>query len=139
MEIKNFTENKAVFKLIRADIDSALAEVSKKYGISLKGGAISYSDYEFKMKLTASIESKESKEVETEKSKRNWEDVCNMLPEMKDKKDWFGKKIQSKGKVLKVVGYSWNKPKNPIELEDDSGRSFKAPVGFLRDYLIVGA
>lgn len=49
-QIKSF--DKSNLRILRKDIDSALATIAKKHGISLAIGNISYTDNEFTTKLT---------------------------------------------------------------------------------------
>ncbi len=114
-KIKEIT--KANVKDIRAELDKHLRRASKKLGIQIKFGSVSYSDSTFSAKLTGTIEGGKSREAEVYEYNRK----VLSLPRL-------GRKFTSGGKKFTIVGLNNRAKKNPVMLEDADGKTYRASI-----------
>lgn len=129
MTIKSF--DKATFKVLRPEIDKALAAVGEKYGISLKMGNVSYSSFEFRTKVEAKII---GAEVAKPAFISNPFDYSEMLGYPA-----IGTEFKMQGKNFKVVSHEPQRPKYPIVAEDmRTGKKYKFTLETIKASLTAG-
>lgn len=121
--MKKFTN--VNLKTLRKQIDTALAGVAKKNGISLSIGRISYQAESFRTKLEAVIQNSENAGLSVGDAKE--------LKELKMFGDMFGldeshlgNTFSSHGETFKFTGIKTSRPKYPISgTSVRTGKSFK--------------
>ncbi|MFA6569974.1 MAG: hypothetical protein WCT77_01920 [Bacteroidota bacterium] len=121
--IKQF--DRTNLKVLRQEIDNALASVAKKHQIALSLGAISFSGEEFHTKLQAVIQSGNAsgmsvKEIQAIKNVKTYGDMYNV------KETDLNKMFTYAGKSYKFVGLMPSRPKYPVVGQDvRTGKKFK--------------
>lgn len=112
--------NSANLKAIREDIDSALAEVEQKYGITLKLKGISYDSTTFTSKVEATIG------TGLDAYKNEWSSAINTgygtLYNLS--LDDFGQKLSLDGKEYTLVGIRTKARTKPFLIMDENGKTF---------------
>jgi hypothetical protein len=113
---------------IRRDVESALAEIGKRYGITsgVERGSYTTNNYSLKVQFitfTGEVAKKEAAGVHA---------GYLGLPG-----DVVGKKFTAKTKTFTVVGIKPNRPKNPVELKDQNGKGFKCSVDQLKRFMKI--
>lgn len=114
------TFTKANLPTIRADIDTALAAVASKYGITLELGNIRFSEGQFTSKLTAT-----AAETKTDAARVNWEAHAIRFG-LED--SMFGKRFTIAGKRLEICGIKPRNRKYPVLARSTSGEVYKLSV-----------
>lgn len=120
---------KANIKSIRNDLDSALAEVGKKYGLVISTGNIRYSATELRTKLTAAVVSGDSKVVSISPKDAVMEADFN-----RNKSRWglnnvnVGQTVMYGGTAYKLIGSKASRPKYPLVVEGVRGGRYKLPL-----------
>lgn len=96
---------------LRADIDKALAEVGKKYGVTLNAGNATYSDLEATFKLQVRV----AATADFDPEKEIWNRYCKTvnLPE-----DYYGRTFTSQGATYKICGFKPGARTNCIKIQD---------------------
>ena len=101
--------NNKEFKNLRTDIESALQEVEKKYGIKLTCGAISYGVVDFTVKLNGV-----KNDGNTDGQKALFEERCRYYGF--EPKDYERELVIGKNKY-KLVGFNVKARTNPCEIQ----------------------
>jgi hypothetical protein len=106
-------------KLLHAELDLAIFEVAKKYGISLKFVPTSFTDNEATFKLKIAVKSVDGIVMNSEREDyvRN-ADLFNLKPE------WLDQSFEVMGKVYKIVGLKTSRRKNPVIVENKKGKQY---------------
>ena len=125
MKIEQF--NRANIKGLRNEIDEALDQVAKKYGITISAGNCTFSGNEanFKLKLNTigeggTVITRESQMWDLYKSRTN----CSHLK--------VGDKITIQGGTYILTGYNTRAKKAPIQFKDVFGHSnYKCSIQLL--------
>lgn len=115
--------NKAKLKVIRADINAALASVEAKHKLKFNLGRITYTSNDFRVKLEGlstggSANSADADRIQFE-SKAYLAGV---------KKTAFGEKFTSNGRTFTIDGLNLRANKYPIKATDSRGRRYKFSV-----------
>lgn len=106
---------------IRQEMDSALAEIAAKHGMSMQVGKISYDDVSFKAEVKANVVSNDGTNL---KAKNDWDCYCSMFN--LDKSD-FGSTFKQNGEVFEIVEIKPRNRKYPIIARNSKGQyKFKA-------------
>ena len=123
-DIKEF--KRANIKGLRNEIDEALDQVAKKYGITIKAGNCSFSGNEanFKLKLNTigeggTVITRESQNWDFYKSRTE----CSHLN--------VGDEIMIQGNYYTLTGYNTRARKAPIQFKDSRGNSYKCSIMML--------
>ena len=123
-DIKQF--NRANIKGLRNEIDEALDQVAKKYGITISAGNCTFSGNEanFKLKLNTigeggTVITRESQNWDFYKSRTN----CGHLN--------IGDTIQLQGNSYTLTGYNTRARKAPIQFKDNRGNNYKCSIMML--------
>mgnify|MGYP006101384285 CR=1 FL=1 len=113
---------------IRKDIDAALNEIGKKWGISLDTGNLSYSDKNFTTKISGAVVSKSG--IVMSKQATDFNRIGKRyLPGVN-----VGDKVSHLGMEYTITGWNTRSRKNPVEMEMD-GKSYKVSVELIRQLL----
>ena len=110
--------NKKGFDLFREDVQKALKAVGEKHGVEIVCGKISYSAYDFEMKLqvtknTATVDGK----------KLAFEAECMYYGFQKTD---YNRQFTLDGKVFRLVGFNPRSPKNNCNIFCESdGKTYK--------------
>lgn len=112
----------ASLKLLREEIDAALAAITKKHGVSMSIGKISFSAQQCSttLSMVAACNTGEAQNPE----KVNWDKYAELFGLSKDD---FGKTFQDGGKTYKVDGVAPRSTRFPIIVEREDGQRFKFP------------
>lgn len=118
--------NRANLKNIHADINKALAEVSKKYGITIGTGGIRFSANDFTCRITAlvknNIAGNDAAEDSASNVNPNWQVAfLRNAVWMGLKKDDLGKSFKLRGEIVKLVG-ARVKATYPLVVQKTNGR-----------------
>ena len=123
------TFNKPQIVQLRNEIDKALDQVAKEYGITIKAGNCSFSGNEanFKLKLNTigdngTVITRESQMWALYKNRTQ----CSHLS--------VGDEIQLQGNTYILSGYNTRAKKAPIQFTDSSGRGYKCSIAMLDQY-----
>ena len=116
--IKKF--DKPTCKLVRADIDAAMAAVAAKYGIKLQSGRGTFGDTNFTLKLEMSVLDETGVDL---KAKREFETLANFVGlEPGD----FGRQFTFRGEQYELSGINHRSTKMPILAKNvATGAKFK--------------
>jgi hypothetical protein len=121
--------NKPQIVQLRSEIDNALDQVAKKYGITISAGNCSFSGNEanFKLKLNTigdggTVITRESKMWDLYKSRTN----CSHLN--------IGDTITIQGNSYTLSGYNTRARKAPINFTDSRGNGYKCSIQMLNQY-----
>ena len=121
--------NKPQIVQLRSEIDNALDQVAKKYGITISAGNCSFSGNEanFKLKLNTigdggTVITRESKMWDLYKSRTN----CGHLN--------IGDTITIQGNSYTLSGYNTRARKAPINFTDSRGNGYKCSINMLNQY-----
>jgi len=121
--------NKPQIVQLRSEIDNALDQVAKKYGITISAGNCSFSGNEanFKLKLNTigdggTVITRESKMWDLYKSRTN----CSHLS--------IGDTITIQGNSYTLSGYNTRARKAPINFTDSRGNGYKCSIQMLNQY-----
>jgi hypothetical protein len=124
MKISNFS--RANIKGLRNEIDEALDQVAKKYGITISAGNCTFSGNEanFKLKLNTigeggTVITRESQMWDLYKSRTN----CSHLN--------VGDTITIQGNPYTLTGYNTRAKKAPIQFKDNGGNNYKCSIMML--------
>lgn len=126
MEINKF--NRSTVKGLRVEMDAALAEISKKYGIKISTGNASFTGDEVTFKVKANVIDSETGNVLTQEAK-NFEIYKNSIGLSSLS---VGDTIKLRGKSYTITGYNTRARKSPIGIKDASGRSYKCSVDMIK-------
>ena len=120
-DIKQF--NRANIKGLRNEIDEALDQVAKKYGITISAGNCTFSGNEanFKLKLNTigeggTVITRESQNWDFYKNRTQ----CTHLN--------VGDKITIQGGTYILTGYNTRARKAPIQFKDSRGNGYKCSI-----------
>ena len=119
--------NKSNLKTIRADIDTALAAVEKKHGVSFKLGNIRYTDNDFRGKLEC-FSASDSGGNAVNVDKQKFESKSFLVGV---KKTAFGKTFTSGRKTYTICGINTRAHQYPIQANSAQGRRYKFSVDAL--------
>jgi len=121
--------NKPQIVQLRSEIDNALDQVAKQYGITISAGNCSFSGNEanFKLKLNTigdggTVITRESKMWDLYKSRTN----CSHLN--------IGDTITIQGNSYTLSGYNTRARKAPINFTDSRGNGYKCSIQMLNMY-----
>ena len=127
MKVQQFT--RVNIKGLRNEIDEALDQVAKKYGITISAGNCTFSGNEanFKLKLNTiggngTPITRESQMWDLYKNRTQ----CSHLK--------VGDEIQLQGNTYTLTGYNTRAKKAPIQFTDSSGRGYKCSIAMLDQY-----
>ena len=121
------TLNKANLKIIRADIDAALAAVEKKHGGKFSLGNIRYSTNDFRCKLEF-VSTSDASGNAVNPDEINFKRDAFLVGVSKDA---FGKSFTSRGKKYTITGINTRAHKFPIQGVNTRGDRYKFPVSAL--------
>lgn len=121
--VANF--NRANLKNIRSDMDKALEEVSKKYGITLGIGSIRFTENDFTCRITSVVKTAGgTNTTDDSDTKVNPKWTVAFLKNyfwMGLKKDDLGKTFKLRGETVKLVG-ARVKATYPLVVEKANGK-----------------
>ncbi len=124
--LERFQKDKIVD--IRKDIDAALNEIGKKWGINLGTGNLSYNDKNFTTKISGAVVSKSG--IVMTKQATDFKRIgTRYLPGVN-----VGDKVNHLGREYTITGWNTRSRRNPVEMEMD-GKSYKVSVEFIRQLL----
>ncbi len=113
-------------KAFRKDLESAVADLEKKYEVVLEFGSISYSQNSFSVKLTAT---KGANDADAERHKfisNVWAVARYGLGA-----DDYGRKFSTMNGVFELVGVKPRSPKNPLIIRNEQGKEYVCAPSFL--------
>ena len=107
-----------VCKDIRSELDSVLASIGEKLGVSLRMGGGSFSSDSATFKLEVELLSETGRPISKEETYLNQNHEFLGIP-----KDWLGAKLKDPrdGKLYYLRGYKARSPKRPIIIETVDG------------------
>jgi hypothetical protein len=112
-------------KILRAEMDLALFEVAKKYGVSLTfGNRVTFTDTDATFKLNVVVKNSNGVAVTQERQDfARYATMYNLNP------TWLDQTFSCCGKKYKIVGLKLSRKKNPIVAERvDTGRNYKFSI-----------
>jgi hypothetical protein len=110
-------------KTLRTALDSALKPVGEQYGIVLSLGTISFSDADFRVRLTGALAQGAGGAGKVDKSRKEFERYADLLG--LNKTD-LGKTFTFRGKRYEIVGAKLSARKYPILAKQvGNGRVYK--------------
>ena len=118
---------KAMLKEVREEMNKALEEVGKKYGVQFDTGNASFDEYSFTFKVNGKMTATEDGEsVE----KKEWDKYCGMFGL---KPENFGQTIEANfGQKYQILGLKPSSRKNPILLKDlRTGKTGVGPASWV--------
>ena len=121
MKIEQF--NKQNLQALREDINAALAQVEKKYGIKLHAGNASFSGNEVTYKLKGNVVGSAGRAITKEASQWDMYARFHQLGHLK-----VGDRISIQGREFVIKGYNSRARKSPIQIEDSTGRGYKTTL-----------
>lgn len=116
----------AVLKEFRKDFKEAVKDLEEKYNIEIEIGNITYSDHDFRGKLTCVEKGEDGLSGNDAQLIRNHDRLCGLynIP-----KDAIGKTFKHGKDEFKYLGLNEKKRKNPVILEKVSdGKRYKTTV-----------
>lgn len=122
-----------LLKVLRPEIEAALAEIGIKHGVSLRCANAKYSSLDFTFQLKGEVidagGGKSKAEAEWEKDSRIFglESIS------------FGDTFSSNGKQFSITGLDFNKRKYPILAKDASGGGYKFSVEAIKRHFNIAA
>ena len=125
MKITSFDRN--TVKNLRSDIDSALAILSKKYGIEISAGNASFTASNVTYKVQASVKASNGI-VMTKEATDFGLYATRSLPGFK-----VGQTIDLQGKQYTITGWKARAQKNPVQVSRD-GRSYRVSAEMIKAY-----
>lgn len=118
---------KPALPIIGAEVEAALAKVSKKLGVSFKYRGGTYSGGltgALRLELIVVQAGQEGKDARVIQAEAEWEQYAKSLG-LKPK--WLGKKITFRDEKVTILGLLINRPKFPIVVQG-SGKPFLLPT-----------
>lgn len=125
MKITSFDRN--TVKNLRSDIDSALAVLSKKYGIEISAGNASFTSSNVTYKVQAAVKSSNGVTMTKEASDFNIY-ASRLLPDFK-----IGQTINLQGKQYTIAGWKTRVQKNPVLVTRD-GKQYRVSIDMIKMY-----
>ena len=111
--------DRVTLRVLRADIEAALASVAAKHNLTVTTGGIRYSP----TLATVKVEfAKEGSGNRVEQEFKRYAELFDLSP------DDLGKKFKFNGAVFTVTGLKPNSPKFPLLATRADGKVFKFPV-----------
>jgi len=125
LKIQEF--DRPTLKLLRNEIDEALAKVGQKYGVTFQGGNIRYTAESFKMQISAATKgvNGESEPAEV-KDFKNSCFIYGMTP------NDLGRQFLVSGESYKLIGYKPKNHKYPFVGQRADGKRFKFTLETVR-------
>jgi hypothetical protein len=121
---------RAELKIIRKEIDEALAKIGTAHNITIKTtGGTSYTSNSFKMKIEG------AKVNEDGVSEKALADFTKFAPMMGLDADAFGKKFTHKNSTFTIIGIKTNNPVYPVQAVNQNGTIYKFPVDAIKRLL----
>lgn len=130
MKFKDF--NKQNLKILVDEINKSVSVLNKKYGIKIKVAGGTFSDTNFKTKLTADIDNPVVIKKNEDKKKREFKEMGKYYGA---KASWYGKTFKEGRYKFTVVGLNPNRPKNVIMLVREDGTKFSCPASYIKRFL----
>ena len=118
--------NKTEFNMFRNDVNNALAEIAKKYDLTISAGNISYTDVDFTMKLKC------EKASGVDARKTHFNELCRAYGF--EESDYERVIVDTYGKRYKLVGFKPIASKTKCIVEGSDGKTYKCPVDFVKHY-----
>lgn len=129
-KVKEFT--KASVRAMRANLDSDLSKIGKKYGIDFSLGTISFDSVKFTTRMTAKINSPAAKKKVSDSVKTNFMMYVKMYHPNLNASKMFNAKFNYKGRVYKIVDYKPRSVKYPFVCEStDNGGQYGFPPSIM--------
>ena len=104
-------------KLMGEDVKNALQTIADKYNMTLEYRGGSFSDTDYKPRVTFTGKSADGKSRE----KKEWDLYAEMLDL---KKEWLGEVVNLRGKDCIITGFDTKKTKYPVVVEDGNGGKY---------------
>ena len=114
------------FKAFREDFKSAVADLEKKYGVTMKIGSISYSDNAFSTKLSV-VNGTSATDAERNEFEQNVYAVSIYGLTVKD----YGREFASPRGTFTLVGVKPRAQKNPLIIRSKDGKQYVCAPSFL--------
>lgn len=109
---------------VRSDIDDALIEIGNKYNITLRIGAMSYSEDQFTTKITALIgDDAAAKKLQFEKNAHAFRQFSA--------EDYNKKFVAADGETYTLIGLNPKAKTNGCVVLDKNGKEYVCPPDFL--------
>lgn len=125
MNITSF--DRTTVKNLRNDIDSALAILSKKYGIEISAGNASFTSSNVTYKVQAAVKAESGVVMTKEAIDFNFNaNIYNFNFKL-------GQKINLQGKEYTISGWKARAQKNPVIVTRD-GKSYRVSVDMIKSY-----
>lgn len=115
---------RATCKLMRDEINLALADLGKRYELKIHAGNASYTDNSVTFKVECLLEG-------FDKAKDQFEECAHLFDLTKDD---YGRDFNFRGRTFKLVGLKPRSPKFPI-IGFRAGKRWKLPEGALESLL----
>jgi hypothetical protein len=106
-------------------INTALADISKEFDVSISFGNISYDDTMFYSKMTVLINGADSKEVRAYKQNYKF----HGLPEL-------GTTFTDHGRTYTITGFNTRARKNKILIRRDDNENFHCSIDMIKRFAI---
>jgi len=120
--------NRIQAKQMGEDIKNALKEVAEKYNMTIEYRGGTFSDTDYKPKITFTGKSTDGKS----RQEQEWDLYADMLDL---KKEWLGEVITLSGKDCIITGLDMKKSKYPVMVEGENGHKYKVTPQTLQLHL----
>jgi len=121
-KIKKFS--RPDLRLLREELETKLAIVGRKFGIELEMGAVRFSANEATFKIKA-LTIGRSGETKKQTDFAKYAESYGLKPTD------LGRKFRNRTKIFEVTGLNTNKPKNALEITDQSGKMYICPASMV--------
>jgi hypothetical protein len=117
-----------VCRVVSAEMKLAIEAVATKYGLALVVRPGSFNSNSFTSKIEFNTVSEEGIANQAISDFEIYAEMYGI------KSDMLGKTFKSGNKTMKIVGLNTRNHKNPIELEDNQGKKYKAPANYVMSF-----
>lgn len=132
--------NSTTLRLLRNEIDLALAQLGEKHGLVIHASKARYDNdgqsVTFNLDIAVKDATNAGRSPEMLRAERAWPQYCalfNLKPE------WLGRTINHRGTQYAIAGIMPNRPKFPIVMRsvDEGGREVLMTAGDVRSRIVL--
>jgi hypothetical protein len=111
--------DKVVLKVIRSELDAAIATVASKHGIALRIGSARFDESSATFKLEVAVKRVDGTVISRERADfTRYADMYNLDPA------WLDGIFQLNGQTFKITGLAVKRRKRPVNASDPTGKGY---------------